>query len=285
MKKILLCTDGSPYSWVSYQYVAWLAKRIDISLEVLYVSDDPAKAAKTNDWSGNIGIDSYQKLLNEMVELESAKAKLDQKKAKIILQEAKQFFSDRNLDNLKLTHETGDLIDLFHDLERNNDLIVLGKRGENANRASQHLGVNLERIVRSSHKPCLVTPQKFQPVERIMLAYDGGKSCQNAVRYLAREAFIKDLQLHIVTVDTGNQEKAIEHLESANNLLQQANLKPICLLLHGTPELALEEYITAQNIDFLIMGAYGHNRIRQMIIGSTTAQMLRNSHIPVILFR
>ena len=170
-------------------------------------------------------------------------------------------------------------------MEQDNDLIILGKRGENANRASEHLGANLERIVRSSHKPCLVTPREFQPVERIMLAYDGGKSCQNAVQYLAREAFIKDLELHVVTVDTGNHEKATRHLEFANSLLEQASLKPICQLLQGTPELALEHYITARNINFLIMGAYGHNRIRQMIIGSTTAQMLRNSNIPVILFR
>ena len=285
MKKILLCTDGSAYARVSYEYAAWLARRIDCTLEVLYVTDDPGIAAKTNDFSGNIGIDSYQNLLNEFVELESAKAKLDHKKAKIILQEAKQFFSNRHVDNIKLTHETGDLIELFHDLEQDNDLIILGKRGENANRASEHLGANLERIVRSSHKPCLVTPRKFRAIERIMLAHDGGKSCLKALQCLTKQSFVKNLELHVVTVDTGNTQKATQHLDSARDILQQADLNPICRLLQGDAEPEIEQYIAARNIDLIVMGAYGHNRIRQMIIGSTTAQMLRNSQIPVVLFR
>ncbi len=32
------------------------------------------------------------------------------------------------------------------------------------------------------------------------------------------------------------------------------------------------------------MGAYGHHRIRHLVIGSTTAQMLRRCHIPILLF-
>ena len=33
------------------------------------------------------------------------------------------------------------------------------------------------------------------------------------------------------------------------------------------------------------MGAYGHSRIRNLIIGSTTTEMVRSCKIPVILYR
>jgi len=33
------------------------------------------------------------------------------------------------------------------------------------------------------------------------------------------------------------------------------------------------------------MGAYGYNRIRHLVIGSTTAQVLRSIQIPVLMFR
>nr|WP_242026894.1 universal stress protein [Phormidium tenue] len=33
------------------------------------------------------------------------------------------------------------------------------------------------------------------------------------------------------------------------------------------------------------MGAYGHRRIRYLMIGSTRVQMLRSSQIPVLLYR
>lgn len=142
----------------------------------------------------------------------------------------------------------------------------------------------MERIVRSSHKPCLVTPREFRPIKCVLLAYDGGKSCQKAVKYLAELTAFQDLELHIVTVATRNDEKALEHLTSAEAVVKNS-FEPICQLLHGEPEPEIEKYIAANKIDFLIMGAYGHNRIRHLIIGSTTAQMLRRSHLPILMFR
>jgi nucleotide-binding universal stress UspA family protein len=47
----------------------------------------------------------------------------------------------------------------------------------------------------------------------------------------------------------------------------------------------IASYVEDKDISLLVMGAYGHNRIRHLVIGSTTAQMLRSSHIPVLLFR
>ena len=286
MKKILLCTDGSAYARVSYEYTAWLAQRLEFALEVLYVTDRRGEqAVQTPDFSGSIGIDSYQQLLNELVELEAARAKINHQRAKIILQEAKQFFSARDIHNVKLTHETGFLVDLFHKLEGDSNLIILGKRGENANFATEHLGANMERIVRSSHKPCLVTPREFKPINRILLAYDGGKSCQKAVNYLAKLSAFNDLELHIICVATRGEEAALNNVETASEIVKAGGFNPIGEVLHGTPEPEMEKYVAAHNIDFLIMGAYGHSRIRHLVIGSSTAQMLRSSHIPVLLFR
>lgn len=286
MKKILLCTDGSAYSQVSYEYTAWLAQRMEIEIEVLYVSDRrKAQALQTPDYSGNIGIDSYQHLLQQLVKVEAEQAKLNHQQAKIILQEAERFFGDRHIARVKTTHETGFLVDLLHELETNSDLIILGKRGATANFATEHLGSNLERIVRSSHKPCLVTPREFQPINRLLLAYDGGKSCQKAIKYLVDLAAFKDLELHVITVAEHGTDKAVKQLQTAEQTLSAAGFSPICQVLQGHVEPAMEKYIAEHKIDFLLMGAYGHSRIRHLVIGSTTAQMLRSSHIPVLLFR
>lgn len=286
MRKILLCTDGSAYARVGYEYVAWLATKMPVEIEVLYVTDTRKKQAVQNpDFSGSIGIDSYQNLLAQLVEVEAKKAKLDHKRAKIILKTAAEFFGDRGIDSVKLTHETGCLVDLFHKFEADTDLVVLGKRGETADFASEHLGANMERIVRSSQKPCLVTPREFQPINRVLLAYDGSESCQKAARYLAELAAFRDLELHIVTVATHGDERAVKHLASAEEVVKIGGFQPRCQLLHGEPEAEIEKYLAANQIDFLIMGAYGHNRIRHLIIGSTTAEMLRRSHLPILMFR
>ena len=284
--KILLSTDGSLYSQVSYNYAAWLAMRTDVEIEVLYVTDRrKEEAVRMPDFSGSIGIGSYQQLLDKLVSLESDRAKVNHKRAKYILQQAKSFLSSREVAKVKLTHETGFLVDLFHKLETSADLIILGKRGETAKFATEHLGANMERIVRSSNKPCLVTPREYRPINKVLLAYDGGKSAAKALNYLTRYPFIQDLELHIITVATRDREIARQRLQTAQETAVAASLKPICQLLEGEPEVQMEKYVNSQNIDFLIMGAYGHSRIRHLVIGSTTAQMLRSSHIPVLLFR
>jgi len=68
-------------------------------------------------------------------------------------------------------------------------------------------------------------------------------------------------------------------------LLQKARFEPICSLLEGEPEKAIARYVQENKINLLMMGAYGHSRIRHLIIGSTTTQILRSSNIPVLVFR
>lgn len=182
-------------------------------------------------------------------------------------------------------HETGFLVDSLHEFEAQADLIVLGKRGESAEFASGHLGANLERIVRASSKPCLITSRQFKPIERLLFAYDGSHG-QKILQFLAQSPAFKGLELHILTVAKKPDEpEAIAHLNEAEQKTKLAGFNPVRQLLQGDPETAIARYIEAQDIGLLLMGAYGHSRIRHLVIGSTTAQMLRSSHIPVLLLR
>ena len=55
--KILLCTDGSLSSQISYEYTAWLGSLMDVDVEILYVTDQrKVQAVKTKDFSGSIVI-------------------------------------------------------------------------------------------------------------------------------------------------------------------------------------------------------------------------------------
>ena len=47
----------------------------------------------------------------------------------------------------------------------------------------------------------------------------------------------------------------------------------------------ISDAVESKEIGLLVMGAYGHSRIRSLIIGSTTAEMIRLCKIPVVLFR
>lgn len=56
-------------------------------------------------------------------------------------------------------------------------------------------------------------------------------------------------------------------------------------VLPGQPEPALAKLVAEARFDMLVMGAYGHSRIRSLIIGSTTTEMIRSCKVPVVLIR
>jgi len=45
----------------------------------------------------------------------------------------------------------------------------------------------------------------------------------------------------------------------------------------------LESYVTSCNADMLVMGAYGHSRIREFILGGATKSMLSRPPLPIFL--
>ena len=286
MKKILLCSDGSAFAENTYRYGAWFATQLKAEVDVLCVTDIRAQQASKQNLSGSIGIDASENLLNRLVELEHEKAKINHQRTKLVLQKAAQTLKAEGVNRINLLHETGFLVDCLEKFEASCDLIILGKRGEAAEFASGHLGANIERIVRSSHKPCLVTTGQFKPIERVLIAYDDSPSSQKILQFIADSSIFAGLELHIVTVaKSAADQTAIARIESAKQLTRQAGFEPVCSVIEGHSEKVISKYVTERDISLLLIGAYGHSRIRHLVIGSTSAQMLRSSHIPVLLFR
>ncbi|MEM9486462.1 MAG: universal stress protein, partial [Cyanobacteria bacterium P01_F01_bin.116] len=153
--------------------------------------------------------------------------------------------------------------------------------------ASDHLGANIDRIVRSSTKPCLVTPQTFAPIERLLLAYDGSPTGKRILNFLVDSAEgFKGIDIHLLTVAKSDADDVKSQAQAdAKHTLQQAGFTLTTSLRSGDPEKVIADYIEQNQIGLLMMGAYGHSRIRHLVIGSTTVQLLRSVRVPVLLFR
>ncbi|MGB0334828.1 MAG: universal stress protein [Opitutales bacterium] len=281
MKNILICTDGSGYSHEACHYAAWLSRRMDAKIEVLYVTDlrqfeIPAVA----DFSGSLGIQPFEGMLAQLQEIEDIKSKF-------IEEQTVKFFEEAGVsERVSFFHETGLLVDVIADYAERADLVLMGKRGENVNFATEHLGSMLERVLRTLKKPCLVTNRTFKACESVVLAYDGGESCRKALDFLADHPLFKDLELHVVVCVEGHKEtEATDHLKEVEEKLHKAGYLPKCQVLSGTVESAIAGYVKHAGIDLLIVGAYGHSRIRELLIGSTTTELLRRCHVPVLCFR
>jgi len=280
-KRLIVCVDGSSYGVEACRYACWLAGRTDSTIRALYVSDlRQFEVPVVADISGSFAFQPYQGVSSRLQEIENERAEAI-KEATLATFEAEGM---RNVSTFE--HKTGLLVDVLKELQGKDEWIVLGKRGETANFASEHLGSMMERVIRACPGPVWVTSRKFRQIERVIFAYDGGESCRKALRYIAESSFMKELELHVVTVSEGkDKNQRREDLMEAEKTLRNAGLKPVCQMLTGDPEGSIAGYVTEKEMNMLIMGAYGHNRIRYLLIGSTTTEMIRRCQIPVMCFR
>ena len=150
MAKILACIDGSVYSESVADHAAWAAARLQASVEVLHAIGRRGMASAPVDLSGNLDIGEREALLSELADLDAVKAKLAQKRGRLILAEAAQRVRNQGVETVSELLRHGDVVDTLKDFEPGADLIVIGKRGEAADFAKLHLGSNLERVLRGS---------------------------------------------------------------------------------------------------------------------------------------
>lgn len=235
--------------------------------------------------SGQIGLGANANLLEELTKLDEEHGKLEQKKGQLMLAHAKEELAAKGIASPEVLHRRGSLVDTLIELEPEAALIVIGKRGEHHQNAPDHLGSNLERVARAIHKPLLVATPNAKPVQKYLIAYDGSPSANKAVEFVAQNPLLKGLECHLLKVGEATPE-AKEMLAQAENKLRATGVTVHASFKQGKPvEAMVAEYVAAHGIDLLVIGAYGHSKIRSLILGSTTTALIRKSEVPMLLFR
>jgi nucleotide-binding universal stress UspA family protein len=116
-----------------------------------------------------------------------------------------------------------------------------------------------------------------------MVAFDGGPSALRAIEHIAQSPLYKGLEITVVSVGEGAAVQ--DALAGAQARLKAAGLAAKLRMVAGQVDTVLGKLVEDDGFDVLVMGAYGHNRIRSLIIGSTTTQMIRSCKVPVMLVR
>ncbi|MCW8836671.1 MAG: universal stress protein [Rhodospirillales bacterium] len=284
MKKLIALLDGSVYATSVCDHAAWVARRTGAAVELLHVLGRHGVSSETSDLSGNIGLGARTALMDELSELDAQQSKLSQKRGRAILEDARDRLAQAGVTDVALKLRHDDILETIEEFETHGDLIVVGKRGEASDFAKMHLGSNLERIVRSSHKPILVASREFKPIESFLLAFDGGTSAFKAVDHIAASDTCKGLDCHLLTVGKDNPDIR-RKIDEASQRLSSAGYNVTPEIVPGEPEAVICETSRKHAVGLLVMGAYGHSRIRNLIIGSTTTEMIRSCMTPVMLFR
>jgi nucleotide-binding universal stress UspA family protein len=170
------------------------------------------------------------------------------------------------------------------------DLIVAGQR--NPNDPDSFVDDQfVENLVLSAGRPVLLVPYVgvFPTVgTRVLVAWDGSREATRAIHdalpFLARA---KDTT--VVTVNALDGELPASRIPGADvaTLLARHGANVMTDEIEGVRGVPIGETLLSRasdlSADLIVMGAYGHARWRELVLGGATRSILRSMTVPVLM--
>ncbi len=195
---------------------------------------------------------------------------------------------DKAAERTGVSHETilqkcaeADVPNLLVDYARLHDLTIVPT-------PESHDRMYAEAVIFGSGKPTLIlpeTPRKrpFQ-LETIAVAWDFSRAAARAIAD-ALPLLEKAGKVKVVTIV---DEKHMDTKHSAEELAKNLARHEIDVVLERVEAKrepigsVLKSYCLAHDVDLLVMGAYGHSRLRQFILGGATKSLLSKPPLPIL---
>lgn len=166
------------------------------------------------------------------------------------------------------------------------DLVVLSQTDLDEPASSHLVGALPEQVVLDGGRPVLILPYagSFPTVgSKILVAWDGGLEAThavfNALPLLRRAA--------LISVVVFNAAPAAGHEPGADLALYLARHGVRCTVrASATPIRAGEQLLSEAadlQADLIVMGAYGHSRFREIMLGGVTETILESMTVPVLM--
>ncbi len=173
---------------------------------------------------------------------------------------------------------------LFGRIARRFDIAVVGQ-AQREHGASEELMI--EGALFESGRPVIVVPyvQKAAvAVDRVLVCWDGGRTAARAIAdampFLARA---KAVDLVIVAEERKNVE--VTGARMTEHLARHGVIAEVKRIARGDLAVAdvILDYASDSSADFIVMGGYGHSRLREFLLGGVTRRLLGSMTVPVLM--
>lgn len=177
---------------------------------------------------------------------------------------------------------TGDISNEVSRLARHFDVTVL----QQPDPAGTETSDLIEAVLFGSGRPVLIVPCRQSPsqLKTILIAWDEGRPAAGAV---ADALPLLDLaeRVEVVTVSTSQRDPSGDSNHIMSHLARHGIMAHRTRLAgdHGSVAGSLLSQAADVNADLIVMGGYGHSRLREIVLGSTTGRILQTMIVPVLM--
>jgi nucleotide-binding universal stress UspA family protein len=275
IKDILVGLDGSVYSDIALQHGIALAKACEATLHGLHVVDIvQVESPLLHDLAGATGAAPQLNLTALMRD----NLKFRGQQLLALFRQSCAAEAVVCAEHLATGIVPAEMTRMAHEV----DLVLLGRGGLHTRLSKALLGSAVESVVRSGVKPTMVVSQPYAEIRKPLLATDGSRSSMVALSTATAFALQLQLPLSVVYCDSTSSGPH-ESLEALQVRVRDAGIPCEVAICQGNAHEDLVRYVSEHGHDLLFMGAFGHRRIVEWLLGSTTQYLLRLSPVPLIL--
>jgi nucleotide-binding universal stress UspA family protein len=220
----------------------------------------------------------------EIIETQRREAAASAQRAGALIEQAAKR-EGVSYDRLTLDRTVAGAADQFTQLARRFDLAITGQADPDAGEAEE---VVAESALFGAGRPVILLPyiqKQGLQLDRVMACWDGSRAAARAIGdAMPLLAKAKQVEIVIVANEPGKQDE-IDGADLGRHLARHGLKVEVKRLTSPGMDVAstLLSYAADTDATFLVMGGYGHSRLREFVLGGVTRTIFSSLTVPALL--
>ncbi len=312
--KIIVPLDGSEFSEEALPYAVKLANTLDAKLILVNVTELPFLVKDTPEREMRVVNqgESYLEDIADIINDENLGLHIDPKKVQTI-----SVYGDPNQEIAKTAQlEGANLVVMTTHGRGGISRLMLGSVATAVVKRASIPVVLIKPIETSHPKLWEEIMNKTSPTfatdnNHILLPLDGSTEAEAAIKpaiemahKLQAKIYLLEMIAPFVSFGYGNiamsygytslnageelermRQEAVDYLERIQGQIRKENIECSRLVLIGKPEEGITEYARDINATLLVMATHAPGRLGEVLLGSVTNEVLRQTHLPVLIVK
>lgn len=170
------------------------------------------------------------------------------------------------------------------------DMVVMGNKGSSQN-LNKLLGSVTNKVIKGIEFPVLVVPEnaQYQDFKKIAYATDFDPKDESTLSQLKKFAQVFNSSIELVHIAPEQQiphffdDSAFAKMNAQNELSNQLN-QPVQTIAHKSLDKGIEQYLSENNCDLLVMLTHSQPWFKRIMKGSVTRKMAQTSKTPLLAY-
>ncbi len=276
IKRILVALDPDLDTLAATNCAVEIAQRYDAEVNGLTVID--RESIESSSRGGGIGSFYYAQKLKDRLTEETRET------AQKIMREFSQSMEGSGVKFGAHSEEGVPFERIVEDMKYH-DLLIMGRDPHFFYAHPKKDTNTVARVVKNTIAATLVVGETFQPVNKVLFAYDGSPASARAIQeFMHLSPFGTEIEIEILSLYTGDSDEADLLVKLMKEYVSSYGFgSKTTTLKSSSPAKTILEHSREMGANLLVAGAHSTSAIKRVAFGSTTNSLIKDCPTPLFI--